>query len=172
MAGDLEQALISALIAETASKADLVWVEVPDQPARALWHVWHDDAVAIVTGGREQPDPGLADGQSVQLILRSKDKQTRVVRTSATVEHVAPDSQQWEGVVKALQPKRLNAADAEHQPDRWANESDIWRLHVVGAAAETPGAMDDASLRAVPQPTDATTADWKPFHAGKATRRR
>lgn len=172
MARPLDPAMVKALIAEAASKADLVWVEVDGRPARALWHVWHDEAVTIVTGGREQPDPGLVDGHSAQLILRSKDKQTRVVRTSAEVTQVRPDHPAWDDAVRALAPKRLNASEADRQLARWAQESAVWQLRPTGDPAESPGDMGDASLRATPLPTDATTATWRPFHAGKATRKR
>ena len=168
----MDLALTQALIAEIAAKADLVWVQVGDHPAQALWHIWHDGAVTVVTGGREQPDPGFVAGQTVQLILRSKDKLTRVLTISADVVRIEPDSAEWDDVSKALHPKRLNASDGEEQPRRWARESAIWQLRPTGLPSETPGAMNDASDRAVPRATPATTDDWRPFHAGKATRRR
>ncbi len=168
----IDPALTQALIAETAAKADLVWVQVGDNPAQALWHIWHDSAVTVVTGGREQPDPGFVDGQTVQLILRSKDKLTRVLTIAADVVRINPDSSKWDDVSKSLQPKRLNASDGEEQPRRWARESAVWQLRPTGLPSQAPGAMDDSSGRAVPRATPATTDDWQPFHAGKATRRR
>jgi len=165
-------ALDQALLAEVATKADLVWVAVPPQPAKALWHVWHDGAVAVVTGGREQPDPGLVDQATVELILRSKDKITRVLTVPATVHRLDPADEQWLSVAKALHPKRLNATDGEAQPKRWRTESSLWLLRPIGPSMEGPGHLSDESHRAAPLPTDATTDRQRPFHLGKATRKR
>jgi hypothetical protein len=165
-------ALDQALLAEVATKADLVWVAVPPQPAKALWHVWHDGAVAVVTGGREQPDPGLVDQGTVELILRSKDKITRVLTVPAIVHWLDPANEQWLAVAKALHPKRLNATHGEAQPTRWRTESSLWLLRPTGPSTEGPGRLSDESHRAVPLPTDATTDQQQPFHIGKATRKR
>lgn len=161
-----------AILAEVASKADLVWVEVPGRPARGMWHVWHDDAVLLVTGGLEQPDPGLSEAGAVELILRSKDTFTRVLRATATVAELSPTSTDWEEAAKALHPKRLNPVDGEDQPLRWRTESTIWRLTPTDEYLETPSAMSADSHRAEPVDSPATTSRHQPFHAGKATRRR
>ncbi len=165
-------ALDQALLAEVASKADLVWVAVPTKPARALWHVWHDGAVAVVTGGREQSDPGLVDQQTVEVVLRSKDKFTRVLTVPATVQRLDPADEEWLAVAKALHPKRLNATDGEAQPERWRSESSLWLLRPIGTSTEGPGHLSDESHRAAPVPTDATTDRQRPFHLGNATRKR
>lgn len=167
-----DEALLSALTAELAGKSDLVWVVVSERPARALWHVWHDDAFAVVTGGIEQTDPGLTDGAEVEVILRSKENSARQLRVTARVVRLDPDSEAWGAAVAALHPERLNAPDGEAQPERWRRESTLWLLRPTGRAAETPEAMSSASHRAEPLPTDATTLDRTPFHAGRATRRR
>ena len=165
-------ALIPALTAELAGKSDLVWVAVDEHPARALWHVWHDDAFAVVTGGIEQTDPGLADGAEVEVILRSKENSARQLRVTASVERLEPGSEPWGAAVAALHPERLNAPDGEAQPERWRRESTLWLLRPTGGAAETPDAMSSASHRVEPLPTGATTLDRTPFHAGRATRKR
>lgn len=161
-----------ALLAEVASKADLVWVQVADQPARGMWHVWHGGAVLLVTGGIEQPDPGLVDGESAILILRSKDKQTRALRTASRVVQIQPSSPEWAAAAAALHPQRLNPPDGEGQPDRWRTESVIWQLTPTDDFDETPGAMSSESHRAEPMVTPATTSAHRPFHAGRATKRR
>lgn len=161
-----------ALLAEVANKADLVWVEIPGQPARAMWHVWHDSAVTLVTDGLEQPDPGFVDGGTVLLIMRSKDKLTRVLTTRALVSQLLPTSPEWEEAAKALHPKRLNQGDGEEQPQRWRTESTLWELRAFDDVVEGPGRMSDESHRAEPIPSDATTSMRHPFHAGKATKRR
>lgn len=64
-----------ALIEEATKKSGLVWVQGPDGPARALWHVWHEGAACLIGDGPgEQPLPGLADGAEARVTVRSKDK--------------------------------------------------------------------------------------------------
>jgi len=171
-----EQALdaehLPALIADLAGKSDLVWVVVSGRPPRALWNVWHDDAIAVVTGGIEQGDPGLVDGATVEVILRSKENRARQAAVQAIVEHLRPGSDAWQSAASALHPKRLNPPDGEAQPQRWAKESALWLLRPTAEVTEQPGAMSDSAHRAEPVATDATTSARKPFHAGKSTRRR
>lgn len=168
----LDAVHLPALIAELAGKSDLVWVTVDGQPPRPLWNVWHDDAIAVVTGGIEQPDPGLAPGGSVEVILRSRDNWARQVTVKAAVERLEPGTDAWGAAASALHPKRLNPPDGEAQPQRWALESTLWLLRPTSEVAEQPGAMSDDSHRAEPVATEATTLTRKPFHAGRATRKR
>ena len=161
-----------ALLAEVANKADLVWVQLPGKPSRGMWHVWHNDAVLLVTGGLEQPDPGLVDGGTVLVILRSKDKATRVLTVSAVARELNTTSDDWSEAAKALHPKRLNPVDGEAQPDRWRSESVLWELRPSWSTEEGPGRMSADSHRAEPVPTPATTSMRRPFHVGKATKRR
>jgi len=168
----LDVEMLQAFIAELASKSDLVWVQGDDVPARPVWSVWHDDAVTIVTGGVEQPNPGLTDGGTATLILRSKENRARQVATRSNVRQLKPGSDEWLAAVKALHPKRLNAPDGEKQPERWARESAIWVLRPTGEPIEGPGQQSDGSHRAEPVATDATTLTHHPFHAGRATKKR
>lgn len=168
----LDAAQLSALIAELANKSDLVWVEVSGRPVQALWNVWHDDAIAVVTGGIEQRDPGLVDGGTVDVILRSKENRARQAVVTATVEQLVPRSDAWTTAAAALHPKRLNPPDGEAQPERWAHESTLWMLRPTADVPEQPGAMSDASHRAEVVDTEATTLARRPFHAGKATKKR
>ena len=168
----LDAAHLPALIAELANKSDLIWVAVPGKPAQALWNVWHDDAIAVVTGGIEQRDPGLGDGGTVEVILRSKDNWARQVAVMASVERLTPGSDRWANAVSALHPKRLNPPDGEAQPDRWAQQSTLWLLRPTTEVGEQPGAMSDASHRAEVADTEATTLARTPFHAGRATKKR
>ena len=168
----LDANTVPVFIAELAGKSDLVWVQVGDEQARPVWSVWHDEAVAIVTGGLEQPDPGLTDGGTATLILRSKENRARQLATTSNVLQLTPGSDEWVAAAKALHPKRLNAPDGEEQPERWARESVIWLLRPNGEPAEGPGRQSDASHRAEPMATDATTLTRRPFHAGRATKKR
>ncbi|GAA2471327.1 hypothetical protein GCM10010406_03660 [Streptomyces thermolineatus] len=147
-----------ALIEESAKKSALVWVQGAQGPARALWHVWHDGAVCVVGDGPgEQPLPGLADGGSARVTVRSKDSWGRLVAWPARVVEQAPHSEGWEAAVSELKGKRLNAPDTETIADRWAKQCRVLRLEPDGAPAERPGAMPDGSLAARPVDTPVTT---------------
>ncbi|MDH6225125.1 MULTISPECIES: hypothetical protein [Streptomyces] len=152
-----------ALVEEAAKKSALVWVRAEGGDGsgaeRALWHVWHDGAVCLVGDGPgEQPLPGLADGGHAVLTLRSKDKGGRLVTCRAAVTEPAPGSPAWEEAVAELKGKRLNAADAEAMPERWARECRVLRLEPLGAALPQPS----GPLAAAPPPTAATTREPVP----------
>ncbi|WP_328396814.1 hypothetical protein OHS70_12655 [Streptomyces sp. NBC_00390] len=148
-----DQLLGRALVEEATKKSGLIWVR-GDGPARALWHVWHEGAAYIVGDGPgEQPLPGLTDGGTAEVTVRSKDKGGRLVAWTARVSEVAPLSEAWESVVAELKGKRLNAPDAEELTQRWARESRVLRL----APQDSGTAFPDGSSAAVPLPTPATT---------------
>ena len=153
--------LDQALVEEATKKSGLIWVKGPGVPARALWHVWHEGAACVVGDGPgEQPLPGLTDGGSAEVTVRSKDKGGRLVSWSAKVVELASDSEQWEAAVAELKGKRLNAPDGEAMPARWARECRVLRLEPTGATAPLP----DGSLAEAPLPSPATTR--QPIPAG------
>ncbi|MEG3629683.1 hypothetical protein [Streptomyces poriticola] len=143
-----------ALVEEATKKSGLVWVQGPQSPARALWHVWHEGAVCLVGDGPgEQPLPGLADGATAEVTVRSKDKGGRLVAWTARVVELAPGSESWQAAVAELKGKRLNAPDGEAMPERWARECRVLRLEPTGDMAPLP----DGPLAEPPLPTPATT---------------
>ncbi|MFB7592577.1 hypothetical protein [Streptomyces sp. NPDC056169] len=143
----------SALVEEATKKSGLVWVRGTG-PARALWHVWHDGAAHVVGDGPgEQPLPGLADGGTAEVTVRSKDKGGRLVSWTAAVRELSPGTDEWEAAVAELKGKRLNASDGEAMPGRWARECRVLRLDPRSSTTELP----DGSLAAVPLPSEATT---------------
>ncbi|MFI9581400.1 hypothetical protein ACIHCQ_06050 [Streptomyces sp. NPDC052236] len=153
-----DQLLDQALVEEATKKSALIWVR-GDGPVRALWHVWHEGAAYIVGDGPdEQPLPRLSAGATAEVTVRSKDKGGRLIVWTATVEELAPHSEEWEAAVAELKGKRLNAQDAERIPERWARECRVLRLAPGHATRELP----DGSLAAVPLPTGATTREQAP----------
>ncbi|MEV6201619.1 hypothetical protein AB0M64_16835 [Streptomyces sp. NPDC051771] len=141
------------LVEEATKKSGLVWVRGTG-PARALWHVWHDGAAHVVGDGPgEQPLPGLADGATAEVTVRSKDKGGRIVSWTAAVRQLTPGTEEWDAAVAELKGKRLNAPDGEAMPGRWARECRVLRLDPRGATTALP----DGSLAAVPLPSPATT---------------
>ncbi|GAA3105767.1 hypothetical protein [Streptosporangium carneum] len=112
------------VIEEGAKKSGILWLSL-DRP-RLAWHVWHDGAIWLVTGGGEQELPGLAEAGQVQVTLRSKDNGARLIAFEASVAVVdqagAPEA------VAALAKERLNAPDGAGLTERWAARSLVVRL--------------------------------------------
>jgi hypothetical protein len=148
-----DAAVARALVEEATRKSGLIWVRGTG-PARALWHVWHEGAAHLVGDGPgEQPLPGLADGASAEVTVRSKDKGGRLVAWTADVSELAPHSEAWEAAVAELKGKRLNAPDGEGVTERWARECRVLRLAPGRVTTDLPR----DSLAAAPLPTPATT---------------
>lgn len=108
----------------------------------------------------EQPLPGLTDGGSAEVTVRSKDKGGRLVSWTARVVELPSGSQVWEAAVAELKGKRLNAPDGEAMPERWGRECRVLRLEPTGATAPLP----EGDLAEAPVPTSATTR--QPIPAG------
>ncbi|MFF2651207.1 hypothetical protein [Streptomyces sp. NPDC058045] len=143
-----------ALVEEATKKSGLIWVQGPTGPARALWHVWHEGAALLVGDGPdEQPLPGLTDGGTARVTVRSKDKGGRLVAWTARVAELTPGTEAWQTATGELKGKRLNAVDAEHLLDRWAVDCRVLRLEPRDALTDHP----EGSLAAVPLPTPAIT---------------
>ncbi|MFF3851335.1 hypothetical protein [Streptomyces sp. NPDC002328] len=156
-----EQALVDqALVEEATKKSGLIWVKGASAPAaRALWHVWHEGAACLVGDGPgEQPLPGLADGGSAEVTVRSKDKGGRLVSWTARVVQLAPGTEAWDAAVADLKGKRLNAPDGEAMTGRWAAECRVLRLEPTGGTSPLP----DGSLAEAPLPSPATTREAIP----------
>jgi hypothetical protein len=156
------------LVEEATSKAGLIWVAPAgvDGP-HAAWHVWHDGAAYLVTGGLEQALPGLDGADHAMVTVASKDNGARLVTWRADVSRVEPGSQHWEEVVPVLQAKRLNAQDREQQLARWASESSVFRLRPTDSITEAPGRIPTDAHRAAPPPSPATTSGRLPYVLGR-----
>jgi hypothetical protein len=157
---------VPPVVAEGCRKSALVWVTVPDGPPQAMWHVWHDDACYVLTGGGEQPDPGLDAARTVLVDVRSKDKGSRLVTWEARVSEILPGSEEWPAVLPALQKARLNTPDGEAAPARWQRESRLYRLAPTGRLLD-PGTGSHAAR---PVETVATTRVPVPFTLGRRRR--
>ncbi|MEV8630210.1 hypothetical protein AB0395_00995 [Streptosporangium sp. NPDC051023] len=112
------------VIEEGAKKSGVLWLSL-DRP-RLAWHVWHDGAIYLVTGGGEQELPRLAEESEVQVTLRSKDNGARLITFEASVEVV--DQATATEAVAALAKERLNAVDGAGLTARWAARSTVIRL--------------------------------------------
>ena len=161
---------MTTLIDEVTKKSGLVWVQVPGRRPQPVWHLWHDGSAYVVSGGSEQPDPGLADTPLARVSVRSKDNGSRVVVWEAHVEPVQPDSERWTTVGPLLLAKRLNAPDGAAAPARWAAECRVYRLTPTGRLLETPDDPYPGSGAASPPPTPAATRVRRPFTIGRRRR--
>jgi hypothetical protein len=161
------------LIAEAMKRSAIVWITVPDGGrARPAWHLWHEDAAYVVTGGIEQPLPGLAHAEHAAVTVPSKDAGGRLVTWIATVHRVLPGDPQWPDVVRELHAKRLNPPDGDRQPERWMRECVVLRLVPTGEVTERPGAMPSTSGAAPPPPSPVITSGPLPFVLGRRARPR
>ena len=168
----MDDTAIAALVEESAKKSGLLWVRAtgPRHRPQPLWQVWHEGAIYVLTGGIEQPAPeGLTDRAFVT--LRSKDKGSRLLTIEADVEPVAPDSDEWSGVVPVLMSKRLNLPDGDAAPERWRRECVVYRLRPSGEVVETPDEPTTGSHAAAPPPTPARTRVPRPLHLRGRPRR-
>lgn len=154
------------LIEEATKRSGLVWLELPTGP-RPAWHIWKDGAAYVVTGGREQPLPGLLDMRHVAVIVPSKDNRSRLVSWLAECTRIEPDSTEWDDVAPALRAARLNLPDGEHAAQRWVRECAIVRLSPTGQVLDAPGRVPTGSGATAPPPTPATTVGRLPGMLGR-----
>lgn len=163
----MNEAQVLALIEEATKKSGLVWLQPDGRRTQAVWHLWHEGSAYVLSGGDEQPAPGLGSAELMTVAVRSKDNGGRVVVWEARVELVPPESDVWRDVVPLLQAKRLNLPDGEAAPARWAGASAVHRLAPTGRLLESPTDPDNSAGAAAPPETPATSRVPIPFTLGR-----
>jgi len=148
--------LHAALVAELAKKTSVCWVRHGDR-AHAVWHVWSEEALCVVSGGTEQPFPEVADGERVEVVMRSKDDGGRLLTWIGTASVVRPDDELWRPTTEALVTARLNLPDVSAAADGWARTSTVRRIVPTGDFVEAPGSLSDDAHLGAPEVTSATT---------------
>ncbi|GAA3591006.1 hypothetical protein GCM10022223_01910 [Kineosporia mesophila] len=160
----------AALVAEACSRSDVVWVK-PGGTDRyqAVWHTWHDDAVALVYGAGEQMLPVLTG--EVEVMARSKDTGAAVIGFLAHVDTLTSHTPEWDAAATVLSAARLNAVDVAQQRERWASGAVVSLLRpiAVTVAAEGDDSTPTGSLPVLGGP--GTTTEKRPFHLGSRLRR-
>ncbi len=160
----------TVLVDEAMKKAAIAWVAAAGHETVAVWCVWHEGALYVVSGPGEQPTPGLADAGTATVTARG-DHGGRILSWPATVSTVEPNSPEWTAVVPQLTAKRLNATgSAEQLAARWAAECVVSQLTPAGDAVEAGASLPDASLAAPPPPTPAIRAARRPFRLHRVRR--
>ncbi|HZB48160.1 MAG TPA: hypothetical protein VE547_03625 [Mycobacteriales bacterium] len=152
-----EPAPVPPLVVEATKKAGLVWLTVAGQRPAPAWLLWRDPAAYVVTGGGEQPLPGLAGAAECDVTVRSGDNGGRIVTWRARVDRVEPGGAEWGEVVPALLTARLNLRDAADAEQRWATSGAVLRLTPTGELVEAGGSLPSGSLAAAAPPSPART---------------
>jgi hypothetical protein len=151
----------AALVEEAMKKAAVAWLAGPN--AYAVWCLWLDGSLYVVSGPGEQPAPGLAGADTARVTARG-DHGGRIVTWPAAVTRVEPGSEEWELVVPQLAGKRLNApGGAQETSARWAAECVVTRLTPTGDPTAARPDLPADSGAAPPPPTPAARRTAKPF---------
>ncbi|GAB6900939.1 hypothetical protein JCM9957A_40290 [Kineosporia succinea] len=160
----------AALVAEACSRSDVVWVK-PGGAERyqAVWHTWHDDAVAVVYGAGEQMLPVLSG--EVEVMARSKDTGAAVIGFLAHVDTLTAHTPEWDAAATVLSTARLNAVDMDQQRERWASGAVISLLRPIAVTVAAEGRDDTPTGALPPLGGPGTTTGKKPFHLGGRLRR-
>jgi hypothetical protein len=169
---------LAALVAKATATSAVCWLRYGDDPgdagdlarSRLAWHVWHEGAALVVSGGTEQALPGIEVADEARVTVRSKDDGGRLVTWVARVEHVRHGSAQWREAAAALAPARLNGR-AEDRLLLWAADSAITRLVPTGRVVEHPGERPHGDGAAPPPPSPATTRGALPWVVHRRPRR-
>ncbi len=167
-----------ALIAELSKKTGVSWLRYGPPsadgapPSHAVWHLWHDDALYVLSGGEEQPLPGIEEVDRVEVTMRSKENGGRLVTWVGQRTVVRPGDELWEPVTTALVADRLNLDDLATAADGWAGGSVVSRIVPTGETVESPGSLSDDAHLAAPRPTPATTRGALPRILHRRVRRR
>jgi hypothetical protein len=159
------------LIEEAMKKAAVAWLTVPGAgTAFAVWCLWIDGALYVVSGPGEQPAPGLAEAGEAVVTARG-DHGGRIVSWPATVSRLTFGTDEWDTVAPQLAGKRLNASGtAEQTVARWGAECVVSRLAPAGTPTEAGGTMPDGSLAAPPPPSPAVRTTRRPFRLHRVRR--
>lgn len=160
-----DAAFSRGLIAELGKKTGVSWVSYAGE-THAVWHLWHDDALCLVSGGAEQPLPGIEDAGSVSVTMRSKENGGRLVTWVGEVTVVRPEDEGWDDVTAALVSDRLNLDDLSTAAAEWGRTSTVSRVVPTGELLEAPGRLDSDAHLAAPKVSPATTRGALPkvFH--------
>lgn len=112
-------------------KTTVVWVRPAGGPTYPVWTVWTGRDALVLSGGAEQPAPGLAEARAADVLVRSRDDRALLVSWPALVTVVPPGTDDWTAALPLLLAGRLNLPDGGDRTavaDRWARTSVLNRL--------------------------------------------
>jgi hypothetical protein len=160
-----------SLVEEAMKKAAVAWI-TPDGSAEAtaVWCLWLDGALYVVSGPGEQPAPGLAGADGAAVTVRG-DHGGRIVTWPAAVSRVEPGGADWQAIAPQLAAKRLNSpGGAEETIARWAAGCVLNRLVPAGEPTEAGAALPDDAQAAPPRPSPAAAVTRRPFRLHRVRR--
>lgn len=159
------------LVDEAMKKAAVAWLTVPGGATGiAVWCLWIDGALYVVSGPGEQPAPGLAEAGTATVSVRG-DHGGRILTWPATATRVRPGDEEWSAVATQLAGKRLNASGPTEQTvGRWATDCAITRLTPSGDPTEAGPTLPADSGATPPRPTPAASRTAKPFRLHRIRR--
>ena len=161
-----------AEIAGVMKKAGLVWLSWSGRRAAPAWFATVDGAYVVLAdrdGSAEQPLPGLADADTVEVVVPAKPATARLSGWTATVRRLEPGSEEWTAAAQVLRTERLNAAGLGNQLERWQTQADLLVLEPTGTIS---AAYDDSHPAATPPETSATTRGKRPITLHRRAGRR
>jgi hypothetical protein len=159
------------LVEEALKRASVAWLSTPGSPEYAVWCLWSDGSLYVVSGRGEQPAPALATAREVEVGARG-DHGGRILSVRASVARVQPDGDEWARVAPLLAAKRLNApGGADDLVRRWAEECTISRLTPVGEGALGAADLPSGDLAAPVRPSPAARPVGRPFRLHRVRRR-
>jgi hypothetical protein len=164
-------ALTAALTQELSKKTSVSWLRY-DGRTHAAWHIWLDDALYVISGGNEQPLPGIEDTTHVEVVMRSKDSGGRLLTWVGEASVVRPGDELWDPVTAALVSARLNLDDLAAAAADWAERSVVTRIVPTDRLVESPDALSDDAHLAAPAETRATTRGALPRILHRRAKRR
>ncbi len=128
---------------------------VYDNHQQPAWFVFEKGTIYVFSGPTEQQIAGLdPTTEQVEIVARSKDMRSAVVRTKANVEVIPTDDPRWDGIAETGMGKRLNLPDGEAAKDRWRNNCTLYALTPVFAGAPVAGPdAPAATAAAATEPT-------------------
>jgi hypothetical protein len=158
------------LVEEAMKKAAIAWLSVGAARPFAVWCLWLDGSLYLVSGPGEQPAPGLAAASTVDVTVRG-DHGGQILTWPASAHPVEPGTEEWDRVAPQLAGKRLNASGtAEVTGARWAAECTVHRLSPAGEPTEAGATLSDDSEAEPPIPTPAARRTAKPFRLHRVRR--
>jgi hypothetical protein len=163
---------ITAEIAAVMKKAGLVWLSWDGRRPAPAWFATVDGSYVVLAdrdGSAEQPLPGLADADAVEVVVPAKPATSRLASWTATVRRLEPGTDEWTAAALVLRTERLNAAGLGNQLDRWQAQTDVLVLEPTGAVST---AYDDAHPALTPPETSATTRGKRPITLHRRSSRR
>ena len=156
----------AALIAETCSRGEVIWLRPSGlHRPRAAWHIWHDDAICVLSGTGEQALPVLSG--AVEVIARGKDSLARLVTFVAHAYPVPTGTAQWLEATADLAAHRLNEPDPTAARQRWASQAVVTMLRPIQLISSGNGSDQSRSGAAIAARGPGTTLGRMPFHLGR-----